>query len=101
VLGSTVAIAPVAVDLEAELGRDDNLIAKRLERFANDFFARVGAVNLGGIEKGDASFTGGTEDRNALITVRRRAVDAGEGHGAHTGFRDAERAEFADLHRAP
>src|SRR5271165_5217867 len=44
----------VGVEAEAEFGGDDDLIAQRAEALADDFFIHEWAVDLGGVEEGDA-----------------------------------------------
>ena len=39
----------------------DDLVAEGRERFADELFVRVRAVDLGGIEERDALFVGGRE----------------------------------------
>ena len=60
------AVEPAGFDVEAELGGDDDLVAEGRERFADELFVRVRAVDLGGIEERDALLVGGTDDLDAL-----------------------------------
>lgn len=45
------------IDLEAELGSDDNLIAVGLQALADKDLVVIGAVNFGGVEKVTPSST--------------------------------------------
>jgi hypothetical protein len=47
-----------AAQVESELGGDHQLLAKRRERFADEFFVGIWAVNFRRIEERDAAFDG-------------------------------------------
>ncbi len=47
----------VVDDVEAEIGGDDDLVADRCERRADDLLVAERAVHLGGVEEGDAAGT--------------------------------------------
>jgi DNA-binding transcriptional LysR family regulator len=51
---AVLALGGIAL-LEAELGGDDDLVAHRRQRFADQLLVREGAVGLGGVEEGDAA----------------------------------------------
>jgi hypothetical protein len=44
-----------SIDIEAELGGDHDLVPHRCERFADHFLVGEGAIDLGGVEEGDAA----------------------------------------------
>jgi hypothetical protein len=46
------------IDLDAELGGDRQVPAKRSERFAHEFFIGGRSVHFGSVEKSDAAFDG-------------------------------------------
>ena len=50
------AVEPAGLEVETELGRDDDLVADGRERFAHEVFARVRTVDFGRIEERDALF---------------------------------------------
>ena len=79
VLGSAgqAGLAAVGVEREAELGGDDDLAAERFEGFADEFLVDERAVDLGGVEEGDAPFDGRAEQRDV--------VGAGRGQGRSSG----------------
>ena len=64
-------LRPPGFDVEAELGRDHDLVAERRERFADELFVGVGAVDFGGVEERDALFIGGADDLDALVSAAR------------------------------
>src|SRR6266567_6212359 len=64
----------VLIDFEAKLCSDDDLVAKRLESFADKFFIRVGAIDLGRIEERHTAFNGATNKRDSLLLIGDRAV---------------------------
>ena len=58
VLGPAVhadLLARLGIDLEAELGGDHHLVAHRRQRLADQFLIGEGAIDLGGVEEGDAA----------------------------------------------
>ena len=88
------------VDVLRELGGDDDSVAERGESLADQLLVGVGAVDLGGVEEGDAAVDGGMEQRDHLLPVRAAAVAAGHAHAAEPDGRDlqAAGAESALLH---
>ena len=60
------------LELEAELRRDDDLIANRPERFADELFVRERAVGFGRVEERDARVDGRADERDAVLATRRR-----------------------------
>jgi hypothetical protein len=63
-----------ATYIEAELGGDHDFAAERRKRLAHEFFVEEWAVDLGGIEEGDAAVNGGVEKIRHLLFVFGRAV---------------------------
>jgi hypothetical protein len=51
--------APFGIELEPELGGDDDPATVRKEGFAHELFVGERAVDLGGVEERDATFDGG------------------------------------------
>ena len=92
--------AIVALEFEPELGGDHHLLAERSEGFAHEFFVRVRAVDLGGVEERDAAFDGRPEQRDHLLLVLGRTVAEAHAHAAQAEGRDFQVAfsEFALLH---
>ena len=88
------------VDVEAELGGDHHLVAQRRKRLADQLLVGERAVDLGGVEEGDAALDGGAEQRDHLRPVARLAVGEAQAHAAEADGRDLEAAlaEFALLH---
>ena len=69
------------VDVEAELGGDLHLVADGLEDLADELLVLVGAVDLGGVEEGDAGVEGGGDDVSSLVQIRQaHAAEADVGH---------------------
>ena len=81
-----------SVELEAELGGDHHLVAERRERLADQFLVGERAVDLGGVEEGDAALDGRADQRDHLALVRRRAVAEAQPHAAEAERRDLEAA---------
>jgi hypothetical protein len=90
----------VRVELEAELGRDDDLPAKRLERLPDQPLVRERPVDLGGVEEGHAALDRGAEQADHLAGVLRRAIAEAHAHAAEPERRDFESiaAECPFLH---
>ena len=57
----------VLVEGEPELGGDDDVLADRLQRLTHQLLVVEGAVDLGGVEQGDAPVHRGTEERDHLV----------------------------------
>jgi hypothetical protein len=70
------------VDVPAELGGDHDLALVRGEGLADEFLVGVGAVDLGGIEEGDATVHRGADERDHLLPVGPIAVPASHAHTA-------------------
>jgi hypothetical protein len=90
----------VLVKAEAELGGDDNLIADRGERFAEQFFIGEGAVDFRGVEERHAEIDRGADERDSLLIVNGRAIAKAQAHAAEAEGGDFEAAvsEFSLLH---
>ncbi len=89
------------VELEAELGGDDDLIAKRREGFADEFFVDEWAVDLSCVEKRDAAFDCAAHDGDHfLFGSGDGAVTGSHAHAAETDGRyfEAALAEFTGIH---
>ena len=98
------ALSGRPVDVDAELGGDHHLVADRLQRFADDLFVRVRAIDLGGVEEGDAALEGRPDQADRIRRLHRLAVGLAHPHAAEADGRDFEAAvsEFALLHcRSP
>ncbi len=59
------------IDVEAELGGDHDLVAERRQRLADEFLVGERAVDLGGVEEGDAALDGRADQRDRLPASRR------------------------------
>ena len=71
------AVQPVrAVDLEAELGGDGDLVADGRKGLADQFLIDVGTVDFRGVEERDASLVGVANHTDALGPVHTRTVVA-------------------------
>ena len=94
------ACLPSRIDVEAELGGDHHLAAERRERLADQLLVGERAVDLGGVEEGDAALDGRADQRDPLLPVDRRAVAEAQAHAAEADGRDlqAARSQFALLH---
>ena len=89
-----------AVRDEAELGGDDDVVAAALDGRADDLLAVERAVDLGGVDVGDAEVERAVDGADRLGVVERSAagVGAGHGHGAQADAGDIEVCEVCGLH---
>jgi hypothetical protein len=94
--GATVE--PVGIKVVAELGGDDDVPPERLQRLAHQFLVRERAVDLGGVEEGDAALYGHPDERDHLGAVRGRTPMVVEAHAAQADGRDGKIAKLARLH---
>ena len=60
------ALPRASPSLEAELGRDHDLVADRRERFADELFVRERAIGLGGVEERHAALERRADQRDRL-----------------------------------
>ncbi len=67
---------------QPELGGDDHLVAHGGEGFPDEFLVGERAVDLGGVEEGDALVDGGADERDAVGVGGRRAVAVAQAHAA-------------------
>ncbi len=55
------------VDVEAELGRDHDLVKHGCQCLADDLFVREGTIHLGGIEEGDPTLHCRTDEGDGVF----------------------------------
>ena len=94
VLRRAVEAAPggaVGLRLDAELGGDDDLVAAAGERAAEQLLVVVRAVQLGGVEEGDAELDRPVQRGDRLVGVGL-AVEGGHAHAAEAEGGDGESA---------
>src|SRR4029450_2986761 len=76
-----------AFDPETKLCRDDDAIANRRERLADELFIGKGTVDFGGVEKRDAAIDGVADELNSRLRVDRLAQSEAEPHAAEPDCR--------------
>ena len=86
------------LEIESELGRDHDLVAHGLERFADELFVRERPVDLRGVEEGDATFDCGAGEGDHLPAVGNRQVALAHAHAAEADRRYFQGSEGARLH---
>jgi len=86
--------------LEPELGGNHDVIAEWLQRLANNLFVGEGAIGFRRVEKSDAAFKCGANERNGLLALSGRPIAEAQPHAAQANSRDLQAAfsEFALLH---
>ena len=88
-----------AIDLEAELGGDRDLVADRCEGLADQFLVDVGAVDFRGVEERDASLLSVANHTDALGPVHARTVmAAAQAHVAEAKLRHHQTSQFPGFH---
>lgn len=88
------------INVEAEFGGDNHLVAKGRERFADQFLVDERTIDFGGVEESDAALNRPADQRNAACLVDWRSVAKTQSHAAKPDGRDfkAALAEFTFLH---
>jgi len=89
----------VRIANDAELGRDDDLIAPVLDGLADQILVGEWAVGVGSIEKIDAELDRAMNSRNRLAIIAR-TIEIRHAHASEPNGRDFESlpSEFALLH---
>ena len=72
----------LGIDVEAEFGGDHHPVAHRLQRLADHLLIGEGAIDLGGVEEGDAALYRRAYQRDALLLTHRSCVAEVESHAA-------------------
>jgi hypothetical protein len=101
-LGAAVeaVFAAAAEEVEAELGRDHDLVAHRFERLADEFFVRERPVHLRRVEERDPALDGVADQPDPVLLRREWRERLAEAHAAEAEPRDFEvLAESACLHQ--
>src|SRR5216117_1093633 len=93
-------LLPAGITSDPELRGDHHLSAHRRQRFANELFVGVRAVDFGGIEECDTAFNGRADERDHRLLVGRDTVALAHPHAAEPEGRDFQttRSQFAFLH---
>ena len=93
-------LGAVLVEGEAELGGDDDVVADRLQCLADELLVVERAVDLGGVEEGDAAVDRSAQERDHLVPWGSRAEGLAHAHAAEAegGDLEASGAESACLH---
>src|SRR5439155_1883863 len=82
-----------------ELGRDRDLVADRLECFADELLVRERPVDLRGVEEADTTIDGRADERDHLLPVGERREAGAHPHAAEPDRRELEAlSECALLH---
>ena len=91
--------AAAGVGDETELRRQDDVVAAVLDGLADELLVGEGAVDLGGVDEGDAQVERPVDGADGLGVVGARAgVGGGHAHGAETDAADVECPEIDVLH---
>jgi len=93
------ARAATGVRDDAELRRQHHLVAAALDGPTNQFLVEVGAVDLSGVEMGDAQIQRPVDGADGLgVAASPDVVVAGHRHGAEAYSGDVESADRDVLH---
>jgi hypothetical protein len=103
VLGSVIhagLLARLWINREAEFGGDHHLVSYGLQGLTDNLLVGEGAVDLGGVEEGDAPIHRLADQRDALLLGQRVTVAEVQPHAAEADGRDFQIAfsKFALLH---
>src|SRR5437879_2253983 len=88
-LRAAVETTLAAFEVEAELGRDHDLVADRFQRLANELFVRERPVDLRGVEERDAALDRRADQGDAFLLWRNRREALAQTHAA-----EADRGDF-------
>src|SRR5262249_23122423 len=89
------------IDLETELGGDDDLIANGSESLAEQLLVRERTVSFGSAQEREAGFEGPAQPVDRLLLLRRWAVAVTESHATEAQGGDFKIfSKFASLHRS-
>src|SRR5271154_3427040 len=83
--------------IPSTLGRDDNILRVRRQRFGDQLFADIRTVGISSIDEVDSQFNGSAENGYRHLAILRWTPDsfAGKAHGSETKAIDSEfTAEF-------
>ena len=87
---------------QAELGGQHHLVPAALQRAADEFLVGVGAVDLGGVDEGDAQLQGAVDGAHGLVVVGAGAgVAVGHAHRAQADAGDVQVTQADVLHGDP
>ena len=75
-------LVAVVVEGEPELGGDDDVVADRPQGLADELLVVERAVDLGGVEEGDAPVDRRAQEGDHLVARRRRAERLAHAHAA-------------------
>ena len=81
---------PPRLEVEAELGRDHDLVANGLERLADELLVGERAVHLRGVEERDAALDRRADQRDHFLPVGDRADSLAHAHAAEPDRRDLQ-----------
>ena len=90
----------LGIDVEAELRGDHHLVAERRQRLADHLLIGEGAIDLGGVEEGDAALDRRADQRDALLLAERSGIAEVQPHAAEADGRDLQItfSKFACFH---
>ena len=90
----------LGVDIEAELCGNHHLIPHRLQRFTDHFLIGEGAIDLGGVEEGNAALYRRADQRDTLVLTERSGIAEVQPHAAEADGRDFQItfSKFACFH---
>jgi hypothetical protein len=78
----------IGIELEAELGRDHDLLADRRKGFTHELFVRKRPVRLSRVEEGNAALDGRPNEGDHLLLVGSWAIPKAHAHAAEPDGRD-------------
>ena len=88
------------VDIEAELCGNHHLVPHRLQRFTDHFLIGEGAIDLGGVEEGNAALYCSADQPDTLVLTERSGIAEVQPHAAEADGRDFQItfSKFARFH---
>src|SRR4051794_33734922 len=81
-IGTRASLSRLKVDVEAEFGRNDNLLADVLLRLADHLFFLEGSIRFSRVEEVDAMIVSAANQLDQLLAVGWRTRDRSDAHAA-------------------
>ena len=95
-------LARLRIEIEAEFGGDDHMVAKGGQSLADELLVHEWAIDFGGIEEGDAALDGQSDQFDRPLCLRCQAIAKAQAHAAQAKGRDFKIvvSKFALLHKS-
>jgi len=90
--GDAAILPRHGIDVEAELGGDDDAVPERAQSRADDFLVLKRPIDLGGVEEGHALVDRGADERDSFVFAQLRRIAEADPHAPKPDGRDFQTA---------